>query len=46
MDLTDNNMRVGVGLHNDEDIAFDMESQSTFYARMKENDYLWRYNCS
>jgi hypothetical protein len=39
MDLTDNNMRVGVGLHNDEDIAFDMESQSTFYARMKENDY-------
>ena len=38
MDLTDNNMRVGVGLskHNDEDdIAFDMETQSTFYSRMK-----------
>lgn len=36
MDLTDNNMRIRV---LDEDIAFDMETQSTFYSRMKENDY-------
>lgn len=37
MDLTDNNMKIGS--QTEDDIAFDMETQSTFYSRMKENDY-------
>jgi hypothetical protein len=39
MDLSDNFRRIGLHQDKDKDIAFDIETQSTFYSQMRENDY-------